>query len=273
MDSGHPVFADLYGDVYFGSQARKFRDRKRNHWAPRISKVFSLVESLELTGKKVLDLGTSVGTYAFEFAERGYEAVGIDLSERAISIAREIAAIERMDIDYVVGDISRRDNFPDDHFDLIYAGDIVEHLLDDDLRRTVANCHFWLKPGGHFVFHTVPTKYDIIFHKSLLWLFLVPASPFPDALFKRAVEFTYWCLDGALKILTGRSWGDRQTSTVHCNLQTAEAFETVLLSAEFQIVMLELAIMEESFSQGIGSALFGKREYFQRDLFGISTKP
>ena len=266
------IFEDLYNDVYFGSQARKFRERNINHWAPRISKVFSLVASLELKGNKVLDLGTSVGTYAFEFAKRGYEAVGIDLSERAISIARDIAASEKTDIEYIVGDVANRQIFPREHFDLIYAGDIVEHLLDDELRNTVENCYSWLRPGGYFLFHTVPMKYDIIFHKSFLWLLLVPTILFPERVFKRAVEWTYSCFDRSLKVLTGRSWMEREGATVHCNLQTAEGFRAVLLAAGFQIVVMEATITEDRFSDGVGAVLFRNREYFQKDLFGIARK-
>ena len=266
-------YDDLYDDSYFRSQLRKFLFRRGNHWANRIEKVFGTISSLDLLGNKVLDLGTSTGTYAFEFASRGYETAGIDLSERAISIARHVAETYKKDITYVVGDVSERTNFKSSEFDIIYAGDIMEHLLDDVLSKTMGNCWFWLKPGGFFVFHTVPTRYDVIFHKSRLWMLLVPFSVFPDRYFKKAVEKLFALLNVALKVLTGKSYVERERQTVHCNLQTKEMISETLKKSGFEILDIELTITEDKFLKGIKKNIFRNKEYFQKDMFGIAWKP
>jgi ubiquinone/menaquinone biosynthesis C-methylase UbiE len=262
-----------YDDIYFKSQLGKFLYRKGNHWAKRIEKVFDTISKLEPIGNKVLDLGTSVGTYAYEFAARDYNVTGIDLSKSAISIAEDIAKAYNKDIRYVIGDVTDRNNFSSSEFDIIYAGDIIEHLLDDALLKTVENCFYWSKPGGYFIFHTVPTKYDVIFHKSPLWILLMPFSVLPDRFFKKTVGLLFSFLNVSMKAITGKSYIDRERQTVHCNLQTKEKFSQILKMAGFEILNIELAITEERFLKGFKKYLFAGKEYFQKDIFGVAWKP
>ena len=63
------LFNDIYNESLFNSQLRKFMYRKGNHWAKRIEKVFDIISKLDLLGNKVLDLGSSVGAFAYEFAK------------------------------------------------------------------------------------------------------------------------------------------------------------------------------------------------------------
>lgn len=266
-------FHTLYGDKYVLSQLRKFLYRRGNHWAKRIEKVFDIISKLEPLGNKVLDLGTSVGTFAYEFATRGYNVTAIDLSEKAIFIAKEIARLYNKNINYVVGDITDRNNFGSKEFNIIYAGDIVEHLLDDELANTIENCFYWLRPGGYFIFHTVPMRYNIIFHKSPLWILLIPFSVFPDIFFKKIVEILFSFFNISLKIITGRSYVEREKEGPHCNLQTKEKISSILSLAGFEILNIDLTIMEERFLRGIKRIFFKNKEYFQKDMFGVAWKP
>ena len=266
-------FDSLYSDTYTQNQLNKFFNRHDNHWAPRIKKVFELVNTYYSANfGRVLDLGTSIGTYAYEFSERGFEVTGIDLSDKAIDIARKIAGQYKKTIKYVKGDISERGHFPENYFDIIYAGDIIEHLEDRKLQDTLDNCFYWLKPGGIFIFHTVPTKYDIIFHKSSLWIMLSPFFFLPDKTFKLLTQSLYGLLNISLKILTGLSWKDRERRGVHCNLQTREALEKKLKISGFSLSCIELTITEERFKKPFKVAIFGKKEYFQKDIFGVAIK-
>lgn len=264
-------FKELYNDGYIKSQLDKFLNRKTNHWAARIEKVFKDLSILELTGKKVLDLGTSIGTYAYEFAERGYEVSGIDLSEQSIAVAKRIARQEGKDIRYIIGDVSEVSNF-NQEFDLIYAGDIIEHLSEDLLQKTIDNCYFWLKAGGKFMFHTVPMKYDIIFHKTLLWVMLVPFSWLPDKIFKENTRWLYQAFGAIFKLIAGKSWRDWEKTTVHCNLQTKEGFLEILKRANFEILSVDLVITESRFRKKLKMFFFSDKEYFQKDMFGVALR-
>ncbi len=267
------TFEKLYNSRYFASQVEKFNNRKENHWAPRIEKTFSYLEELGICAPKdILDLGCSIGTYAYEFAERGYNSFGVDLSVEAINIAKEIAGRNGLDISYKVADITEREIYGEGSFDIIYAGDIIEHLEEGALNKCMGHCFYWLRPGGYFIFHTVPTKYDYIFHKSLLWLFLVPFSFLPDKFFKSVVEAEYAAFDKLLKMFTGKSRREREAETVHCNLQTLGGFKSVLERNGFVVEKAELEICEERFRNRLKLFLFGNKEYFQKDFFGVAVK-
>jgi 2-polyprenyl-3-methyl-5-hydroxy-6-metoxy-1,4-benzoquinol methylase len=265
-------FEELYSSHYVGRQLEKFENRHQNHWAPRIEKVFDLVEDLDLKEGDVLDLGCSIGTYAYEFADRGFQVTGVDLSQESIDIAKHLADKNELSIDYKTSDISILESFPEGNFDIIYAGDIVEHLLEPELKLTIKNCFDWLRPGGTFFVHTVPTKFDKIFFKSRLWMPLLPFAFLPDFLFKKVVEVYFFMFDNSLKVLTGKSWLDRERETVHCNLQRKEDLLNKLLDAGFSIDYVSLSIMEERFMQGIRYKFFKNKEYFQKDVYVIATK-
>lgn len=279
LRSGQGSYNLAYNDKYFISQYDKFINRRTNHWASRIAKVFDLMRTQRVTGKRVLDLGCSVGTYAFEFASRGYEATGIDLSEKAVAIARHLAEEGRLRIRYVIGDITQRGHFPPQSFDIIYAGDIIEHLVDGDLNAAIANCQYWLRPKGFLVFHTVPTKYDVVFHKTFAWCLLIPFFFLPEALFKNACRSVYGLFNVAVKVATGRSWVDREKRSVHCHLQTKDSLLAVLKSNGFTVPFIETVVAEKRFlNNRFKTWLFGAKEYFQKDIFGVAlsmdqTKP
>ncbi|EKD27642.1 MAG: methyltransferase family protein [uncultured bacterium] len=272
--SNSPVktFDELYSDKYFSSQLEKFKNRENNHWAPRIKKVFDDISYLNISKGTILDLGCSIGTYAYEFASRGYHAFGIDLSPEAIAVAKHLADENKLSINYTTGDISERKYYAENTFDIIYAGDIIEHLENDILSKTIFNCNYWLKPGGYFIFHTVPLKYDYIFHKSYLWLVLIPFAILPDFLFKKIVQFLYISFNLVLKNITGRSWSDREKETVHCNLQEKTKFESLLKSKGFKIIDIKLTIIEDRFKIPFKMFFFKNKEYYQKDLFGIAKK-
>jgi len=75
--------------------------------------------------KKLLDVGCGTGTISLELQRRGFEVYGIDFSSVGIQRAREkgINAIE-CDLD--------KDGIPFENsfFDVVWAGDVVEHVFD-----------------------------------------------------------------------------------------------------------------------------------------------
>jgi SAM-dependent methyltransferase len=56
-------------------------------------------------GDTILDVGCGRGRHALILAERGYDVIGLDLSERAIDVARSRAADAGLNVDFRVGDM------------------------------------------------------------------------------------------------------------------------------------------------------------------------
>lgn len=98
---------------------------------------------------RVLDLGCGTGRTTVELAERGFDVVGVDVSESMVAEARRLFPELRFD----VGDATDLD-FEDESFDYV----LFSHLVIDDIspaaerRAALAEAHRVLVPGGHFAF-------------------------------------------------------------------------------------------------------------------------
>jgi 2-polyprenyl-3-methyl-5-hydroxy-6-metoxy-1,4-benzoquinol methylase len=106
----------------------------------------------DLDGKTVLDLGCGAGENSVLLARLGATVTGIDISPKAIEVARERAR---------ANGVSSRTRFicspaetarlPDGHFDVIWGDNILHHLLpvlDETLEAVMRAA----KPGAQVVF-------------------------------------------------------------------------------------------------------------------------
>jgi SAM-dependent methyltransferase len=71
--------------------------------------IVALIENGDLTGP-VLDVGCGVGDASLDLAARGYEVVGIDLSQTAIAAATKAAEERRLNLaTFIQGDVTKLD--------------------------------------------------------------------------------------------------------------------------------------------------------------------
>lgn len=76
-------------------------------------------------GKKLLDVGCGIGTMSLELKKRGFNVTGIDFSKVGVDKCLEKGIDARLcnvDKDGLA--------FDDKYFDVIWAGDIIEHVFD-----------------------------------------------------------------------------------------------------------------------------------------------
>jgi cyclopropane fatty-acyl-phospholipid synthase-like methyltransferase len=102
-------------------------------------------------GEKVLDAGCGVGgSSIFLAAQKGCAVTGITLSERQAEMAARFAAESGVGdrIHFAVMDYART-NFPDGHFDVVWACESVCYA--DDKQRFIREAYRVLKPGGRLV--------------------------------------------------------------------------------------------------------------------------
>jgi SAM-dependent methyltransferase len=117
-----------------------FRSRRRFVWA--------LLRRAEVaSAARMLDAGCGTGRNMVEFGRVADALDGVDFSEEAVAFChrRGLPGVRQARLEELP--------FPDGHFDLIIATDVIEHLDDDgvalaELRRVAA-------PGAHLVI-TVP---------------------------------------------------------------------------------------------------------------------
>ena len=103
-------------------------------------------------GRHVLDLGCRTGALTQHYAS-GNDVVGVDVDHDALA-----RASERLGIETVWADAEDRLPFDDDSFDVVVAGELLEHLADP--AAAVANVRRVLRPGGRFV-GSVPNAFRL----------------------------------------------------------------------------------------------------------------
>ncbi|MDR1956859.1 MAG: class I SAM-dependent methyltransferase [Treponema sp.] len=107
------------------------------------------------SGPWALDLCCGFGRITLELARRGFITTGVDITESYLRTAREDAAYEHLDIEFIHQDVRSftRPGFFDVAINLYISFGYFEHPEDD--RRMVQNAYHSLKPGGAFIIETL----------------------------------------------------------------------------------------------------------------------
>jgi SAM-dependent methyltransferase len=106
-----------------------------------------LADAGALTGT-FLDAGCGTGEHTILAARRGAEALGIDISPRAIEIARRKASERGVETSFEVLDALRLDALGESFETILDSG--LFHVFDDAARtRYVTALQAALRPGGH----------------------------------------------------------------------------------------------------------------------------
>lgn len=108
-----------------------------------------LVESGKVKPGKALDICCGVGTNTVYLASKGFEVSGIDISRRAIAIAKKKAELAGVKIRFRVGN-SVRLPYDDEEFDFVFDMGCFHHIHPEDRRSYIAGVHGVLKEGGKY---------------------------------------------------------------------------------------------------------------------------
>ena len=97
---------------------------------------------------KILDVGSGIGKFISVCNEKGYHCIGIEPSEKACKLAKEILKEEGCNRTKLVCGIGEELPFPDESFDAVTSITVLEHVKD--LRKTISECLRVLKKHGVF---------------------------------------------------------------------------------------------------------------------------
>lgn len=139
FDCGH---SKLMKSVSEYNQTKKFTYEMRES---RLIKCSRIIASLKPGA--MLDVGCSQGDWAAHWLSRGWRCAGVDIDLEHVNAARQKG------IDARTCDLNNEPlPFPDAGFDLIFAGEVIEHLIDTDgFISELSRC---LVSGGHLLLTT-----------------------------------------------------------------------------------------------------------------------
>jgi 2-polyprenyl-6-hydroxyphenyl methylase/3-demethylubiquinone-9 3-methyltransferase len=154
-----------------------------------------------LAGKRVLDVGCGGGILAESMAERGADVTGIDLSEKALKVARLHLLENDRKVDYRL--ISSEDLAKDmpGAFDVVTCLEMLEHVPDP--ASTIRACATLAKPGGYVFFSTInrnPKAYLFAVIGAEYLLRLLPKGTHDYARFIKPAEIAQMCRDAGITI-------------------------------------------------------------------------
>jgi ubiquinone/menaquinone biosynthesis C-methylase UbiE len=106
-------------------------------------------------GLRILDAGCGRGETVLACAKAGAEVAGIDYSDAAVALTKEMLAEVQPDAEIVVGSVTELP-WPDDTFDRVQFSDVIEHLDPPQTVPALREFHRVLRPGGYLLVHTAP---------------------------------------------------------------------------------------------------------------------
>ena len=107
-------------------------------------------------GGVLLDIGCAGGAFMNSARASGFTVRGVEMSPDAAELARK-----RFGLDVITGDV-HAGRFKDGEFDVVYLGDVIEHLPDP--RRTFAEINRIMKPGALLAI-ACPTQTNTLFSR------------------------------------------------------------------------------------------------------------
>jgi 2-polyprenyl-6-hydroxyphenyl methylase/3-demethylubiquinone-9 3-methyltransferase len=201
------------------AELQKFSDLAHRWWDPESEfKPLHQINPLRLkwiddiaglSGKKVLDVGCGGGILAEGMAKAGADVTGIDLSEKALGVARLHRFESGVEVDYLqVAAEAYADEHPE-KFDVVTCMEMLEHVPDP--ASTVLAAAQLVKPGGHVFFSTLNRNmkaYLLAIIGAEYVMNLLPRGTHDYAKFIKPSELSRYCRESglAVKELIGMSY-------------------------------------------------------------------
>ncbi|MFZ2072143.1 MAG: class I SAM-dependent methyltransferase [Minisyncoccia bacterium] len=167
-----PTAEWLKDEVYSyesGYQANKRADLTKMRITKRYRKILDFLRSKKKSGS-LLDIGCSSGQFMYWARERGFKCSGIEINKRTADLALQ------NNFEVFQGFLGEC-LYPKKSFDIVYLGDVIEHVNDPS--TVVREAISFLKDDGIIVFST--PNMDCFWSKITLILFKLFGIPWAAA--------------------------------------------------------------------------------------------
>ncbi len=159
-----------------------------------------ITDGLDLSGRKVLDVGCGGGILTEALAKSGAHATGIDLSNDSLEAAKIHARQEGVDVEYRYENIEETAANHAGEFDAITCMEMLEHVPEPG--KIIAACSKLLKPGGHAFFSTInrtPKAFVMVIFGGEYILRLLPRGTHTYSKLIRPNELKSWSHESGLE--------------------------------------------------------------------------
>lgn len=155
-----------------------------------------------LTGKTVLDVGCGGGILSEGMAGLGAHVTGIDLSDKALQVAKLHLLDSKQQVDYRKIAVETLAADQPAHYDVVTCLEMLEHVPDPD--SVIAACASLVKPGGRVFFSTLnrnPKSYLFAIIGAEYVLSMLPRGTHDYAKFLKPSELAQSCRNARLNVV------------------------------------------------------------------------
>lgn len=156
----------------------------------------------DIVGKQVLDIGCGGGILSEAMARTGAKVTGIDMAQKALTVAKLHAMEAGIEIDY---QNTSAEQFAADHaaaYDVVTCLELIEHV-PDPVSLLHAATHM-LKPGGRLFVSTInrnPKAYALAVLGAEYIMRLLPKGTHDYDKFIKPSEMAHWAREIGLELI------------------------------------------------------------------------
>lgn len=134
-------YAEKYGvgTEKFFHESIKYRYENYAPWLKQ------LINSIDVRGKTVLEIGCGMGIDLFEFANIGGKTIGLDLVDRHLKLAKALFSLHNKPISLFRGDAEQLP-LASGSIDIVYSFGVLHHT--PDIQKAIDEIYRILKPNG-----------------------------------------------------------------------------------------------------------------------------
>ena len=122
------IINNFYNENYYNSNDKTgyndYNESENLHRKNAKSLIKIINKTINIKGKKILDIGCASGFYLDEFRKKGCDVCGIEVSSYAYKYAKE-----KMNLN-VINSEFKPDLFSENYFDIVLLLGTIEHLID-----------------------------------------------------------------------------------------------------------------------------------------------
>ena len=125
-----------------------------------------IIDKLDLKGtERILDLACGFGRHSLEFARRGYEVVGVDITKDYVEYANEQAGKEQLNASFICKDI--RELAFENEFDVVLnmADGAIGYLEDDEEQCLTLSEFEWDRENKTLIYGQIDYPYGEVLSK------------------------------------------------------------------------------------------------------------